>query len=373
MGMIRYKDKVFVLSMSLKNFLFQLVISIQSKCGFKKRKISNPEKPRFLVVSTTGLGDSLWATPAIRLLKQRYPKGHITVFTSPIGNEIFQNNPWIDELLILKRSTFFSCLKLLPICYRKRFEIALMFHASQRAILPLVVLSGPQIVVGTKGINKGLDVLLTRGLDNRHVHEIERRLELVETLEAQSNNKDLELILTKKEHHQADSFLKEKNIASTSCLVGIHPGSKDPFKRWDQRHFISLGRRLVEAKQARILVMGDQKERLLITSITKNIPGAIAVYELPIRLVAALIKRCSLMITNDSGLMHIAYALKIPTFSLFAPTDAKRCGPYHIQHATYIQKNKTCFPCLQKKCRRPFCLEQISLEEAWSDVQRMLI
>jgi ADP-heptose:LPS heptosyltransferase len=83
---------------------------------------------------------------------------------------------------------------------------------------------------------------------------------------------------------------------------------------------------------------------------------------------AALIEKFNFFITNDTGPMHIAFAMKTPTIALFSATDPKRCGPYHAENVSVIYKNPTCIPCIRKRCRVPFCLEQISPEEVWADI-----
>ena len=94
----------------MKNALFKLLLAFRFKKTFRRT-----EQARILVVSTTGLGDSLWGTPAIKALRGKHPKGYIALLTSPIGQQLFKNNPHLDEIVVLKNSTFFSSLKLLPI------------------------------------------------------------------------------------------------------------------------------------------------------------------------------------------------------------------------------------------------------------------
>ena len=78
---------------------------------------------------------------------------------------------------------------------------------------------------------------------------------------------------------------------------------------------------------------------------------------------AALIEKMNIFITNDTGPMHIAFALKTPTVALFSPTDPGICGPYRDEKPIVIEKPKTCTPCIGKKCDQPICMEQITVEE----------
>lgn len=357
--------------MSVKNYL---LIGIARLLSSKKNFPKNAESPRILVVSTTGLGDSLWGTPAIHAIKTAYPKAHLALLTSPIGAELFRNSPYIDEVFTLKNPALPSCIQLFPKLRQKQFDTALIFHLSQRPVLPLVSVCAPSQIIGTRGINKGLDSLLTKALEPKYEHEIERRLALAAAIGAPRQGAQMELFLTFEEKELIQNFLKEKRCENHPLIVGIHPGAKDRFKQWDKRHFIALGKRLAKEKNARLFVTGSLDEKTLADSIANEIPGAESVAgKFPVRLTAALIGRFHLFLTNDTGPMHIAYAMKTPTFSLFAPTDPALCGPYEISHARWIQKPPTCHPCIRKGCRSPFCLEQISEEEAWNKVSELLI
>ncbi len=124
------------------------------------------EEKRFLILSTTGLGDTLWGTPAIRALRKCFPTSYIGVVTSPIGKACLQHNRRIDELFVVKDPVFRHLLSVLSQIEKTEITHVLSFHTSQRPILPLASVLGAAEIVGTHGINKGLDFLLTQSLDN---------------------------------------------------------------------------------------------------------------------------------------------------------------------------------------------------------------
>ncbi len=337
----------------LKNAIIKLLVFLLKP----KKANSSKEGRSFLIVSTTGLGDTLWATPAIASLRAAHPTSKIYVLTSTIGKEVLSHNPHIDEVILLKKSLF-----LLFQLKKKKITDVLIFHASQRMILPFVAILGVERIVGTSGINKGLDSLFTEILDNRHVHEIKRRLEIAGVAHSKAT---LELFLNSQDELEAEAFLVKHLKSASFPLIVIHPGSKDRFKQWPPSHFIALGKLLVQELQAQVLVTGSASEKRLIEEIALQIPGAIRVTDLRVRPFAALLKKVTCMITNDTGPMHIAFAMKTPTIALFSPTDPKLCGPYFAENAVSIFKERTCTPCLRKKCREPFCLLQIGVREVY--------
>lgn len=351
--------------MSWKNYILTRMVRLLSN---KSNAVKNSESPRILIASTTGLGDSLWGTPAIRALKSHFPKSFLGLLTSPIGAALYKNNPYLDEIYTIKKPILLSCGKLLFPLKKKQFEIALIFHFSQRPILPLVSLCSPNQIIGTTQINKGLDKLLTYPLKRKHQHEIKRRLEMVKAIGVPSKGTNMDIFLTKNERETAKNLLNQ-----ASFPIGIHPGAKNRFKQWDPIHFINLGRRLQKEYGATAFITGGYEEKALAQKVASHIPGAYSLAgTLSVRETAALIEIFKVFLTNDTGPMHIAYAMKTPTFSPFAPTDSSLCGPCDIIHSALIQKQPTCSPCLSKKCCKPFCLEQISEAESWARITKLI-
>ena len=111
-------------------------------------------------------------------------------------------------------------------------------------------------------------------------------------------------------------------------LVALHPGAKDLFKQWPPEHFAQLGKQLARQLGCRIFVTGTESEKECVTAIASQIDGAIVVLDLPLRKMAALMGHMHLIITNDTGPMHVAFAMKTPTIALFSPTNPALCGPY---------------------------------------------
>lgn len=340
--------------MSIKNNIIKFLVWIF-------RWLPKFEGDRFLVVSTTGLGDTLWGTPALRALRRAYPKGYIGVLTSRLGKEVLKGNPHVDEFFVVGEPAIFSLLSLFRKIRKRKIGTVFIFHTSQRPILPFCKLIGASQIIGTEGINKGLDFILTKCFENRLVHEIKRRLQIVGV---DSDDFSMELVISKADRELAELLLR--GVPSYIPLVGLHPGAKDRFKQWPPQHFIEVGKRLKDHLGCQIIVTGSSDEKELVGKVVRGIEGAIAISgQLSIHALGALIERLALMISNDTGPMHIAYAMKTAIIGIFTPTDHRLCGPYFALSGIVIQKEKTCRPCLKKKCGDPFCLLQISKEEVF--------
>ena len=312
---------------------------------------------RILIVSTTALGDTLWATPAIENLRRSFPKAYLAVLTAPIGGEVFQSNPHIDQIFILKEPLLPRFFSLWRTLYKEQFDTVLLFHASQRLTLPLCSLLGASRIIGTAGMNKGLDSLLTEPLGSHAQHEIVRRLNIAQSIGAQTPIETLSFFLEPSER------LPPRPQGPS---IALHPGSKDAFKRWPAENFIALGRRLKEAFSCEILITGTREERPLMEQIAQQIPGAlIDASHRSLRQFAALLQQIDLLISNDTGPVHLACALGRPVVAIYSSTDPFLCGPHKAPNATVISRRPTCDPCLKRKCRDPFCFLQIGPEEVF--------
>ncbi len=342
----------------MKNFFIRILISL-----FRPFRKPHSVAERFLIVSTTGLGDTLWATPAIKALRKTHPHAYIAVLTSPIGKEVLAHNPHVDELFLIDRPWW----QLVRALKKKWIGTALVFHTSQRMALPLCYFIGASEIVGTQGLHKGLDFILTKPLEQKPVHEIARRLEIAAQVDAHAPEPLLELFIHPEDQDAAEQFLAKYALPPYIPLIGIHPGAKDMFKQWSPACFIELGKRLTEHLGAQVIITGSASEKALVSEIASRIQGAIPLAgELSLRPLAALIKKMELFIANDTGPMHVAFAMRTPTVALFGPTDPERCGPYLAAPVSVIRKRPSCSPCLRKSCREPFCLLQIGVEEAYN-------
>ncbi len=356
--------------MRLKNFFLKTSVKLHRLISASKR---TERFERFLIVSTTGLGDTLWGTPAIRALRGRFPESYIGILTSPLGEGVLKNNPYLDEIFTIEDPVLPKLFPLYRILKTRVIDTAILFHVSQRPLLPFCHWIGAKEIIGTQGLCKGLDDLLTKATPSRHQHEIERRLDLIAETGAPAQGLTMEIFFQKKEERKVEQFLQKHDVPSYLPLVGLHPGAKDLFKQWFPEGFIRIGKRLAEEKGCQILVTGSGAEKDLVLQIANAIPRAIPIYgQLNIHQLAALQKRMQLLITNDTGPMHLAAAVGTPLLALFGPTDPTLCGPISGSNTEIISIPPSCSPCLKKQCRDPFCLLQINPNEVYRKALSLL-
>lgn len=339
----------------MKNIILKFLVQFAKKIIPLHRERS---ESHFLIISTTGIGDTLWATPALRSLKDTFPKSRVVVVTSPLGREVLECNPYIDELYTIEDPVFFQLFVLYKKLFKYRFATCLFFHTSQRALLPLVSMLGIPCIIGNAGMHKGLDSLLSHSIfSNPNYHEIQRRLDLLKPLGIHQKQNALEIHLSEEDYRLPD-------ILEKGSWIILHPGASHTFKQWSKESYLLLGRNLVSQLNIQIAVTGNARESQLCASIANGISGAISLAGIiTLRTFAAFCSKASLLITNDTGPMHLAFAQKLPTIAIFSPTNPKVCGPCNIDNAYPLYAPQTCFPCLGKRCRDPLCLLQISYRD----------
>jgi len=338
----------------------------------KKFKSDSPKN--CLIISTTGLGDTIWGTPALRTLKERFPGLDVHVLAREGGAEILRGNPFIDKIFTFKKGIL-NIISLLRKLRSRHFDTVIVFHATDRIIWLTAYLTGAGKIIGSRRHSKETDFVITHPVNIPHnTHAIRARHLFVKELGVEAASNKIELFITDNEKKDTDKFFKKLRIGQNSLVIGFQPGAAKPYKRWPEKNFIELGKLLTERwKDVCIIITGGSGERRLSQAIADRIGGISLAGRLNIRETAAVIERCTLFITNDTGPMHIAVALGTPTIALFSATGLENVEPYSsISTFTAISKPKPCKECVSKACTEPVCMEQISPEEVFETVMEQL-
>lgn len=215
-------SNLFFTNSAMKNFFLLLILRLFRL--IRKPHFHHELQKKYLIVSTTALGDTIWATPAIQSLKESDPNCFIAVLTSSIGKEVLADNPLINQIFVLKKSAFLSFITLYSPMKKGYFHTAFIFHASQRSILPFCYFLHIPNIIGNSGMNKGLDLLLSQKIAKTNIHEVSRRLELIRPTSANITPKKLQFFFTEKDQHNMQTLLDKHNINNTTLLIALHPG-----------------------------------------------------------------------------------------------------------------------------------------------------
>jgi len=297
------------------------------------------DRPNFLFVSLSGIGNFIMQSPAFSAVKEQHPKSHITVWvalrnTAPLAKA----NPHIDRVIKapIKRSLLGHLSQIIKF-RRSHFDVGVVLHPGQlwKSALYLQLAGIPQRI-GLRYPHLGnpdssLFLSETHSL-NESLHDTSLNLSLLQTLNIKSHSSppSYHLAIPKQHQNQAQKILYNLSLAPDKVLVGIHPGSASHFqwKRWPLANFTKTCQHLIKKHDAHLLIFGGPSElkpmKDLRNSIGKHHTSLISNKLLTS---AALIGQCHFFLSNDSGLMHIAAALQVPTLGIFGPTSEKRTGP----------------------------------------------
>lgn len=367
--------------LKIRENLLYFVLKIIHKFDKRQRdlKYFNPDEVKnILVVSSTAIGDTLLSTPAIRAVRERYPHAKIIAHFNVKNMELFENNPHIDGIIPYYGGykKFFKTI----LEFRKhKFDLALIFHGNEPQATPMAYLGGAKFIVKVP-VPKKWEFLIsnkTNGFDNPwNHHAIDVRLKAASFVGCKENTKEMILLVDEKERDLIRKLLEERKIKNGKKLIGFQIGATNKFKMWPPEKFIELGKKIIKHyNDIVIIVLGSKQEKKLAKFVTEQIgQNAISLAGLlRLKELKALVEKLHLLITNDTGTMHMAIALKTKTVCLFCPTNAWGVGPIQDMYLhKIIQKDKPCDPCITKKCKNPFCMDLIEVDEVFQAVKESL-
>ncbi|MGB8991449.1 MAG: glycosyltransferase family 9 protein [Desulfobaccales bacterium] len=334
----------------------------------------DPEKVRrVLIISNTALGDTLFSTPAIRALKERYPAWELEVLAHRVFGALLAHNPYVAQIFTYPGRNR-RLLSLVRDLRRRNYNLAIILHGNDPEATLLAYLSGAPYLIGSARSPLSFAYAATVAPTDPHEHAIERRLDYVRLLGADTTDKRMDLFLPPEELERAAAILTTNFGRVPPLLMAFHPTGSDPYKWWPAASFVELGNFLYETYQAPLLIMSGSGDRPQAEAIAAQLAGPALVTggRYPLLTVAALLSHARLLVANDSGPLHLGLALGVPTIGLLGADDPRRVGPYGVDWGMALHKRaEVCEldPCLLKKCPQNKCMEAIEVAEVVKLIQ----
>lgn len=293
-----------------------------------------PKPPgKVVLVRASRIGDFLCATPAFRAFRAALPAAEITLIALPFVRELAERLPALDRFVPFPgfpgiAEQFFeprSATAFFQEVQRQHVGLAVQLHGSGVYANPFTLLLGAAVTAGFVRPGDGAGRLDAATPLPDSGHEIERVLALPRFLGLPDQGLTVDLPLLPEDHAHAATLLE----GADPPFFALHPAAREAAKRWPAERFVSLGQSLLSMWGGTVLVVGSSDERDQAEPIASRIgPDARSLAgrtSLPV--LGAILARCNLLVSNDSGPAHIAYALDVPTVTLFGPTDPDRWGP----------------------------------------------
>jgi len=314
---------------------------------------------RILVVLPNWFGETLFTTPFFRALRQRRPHAFIAALGWPRCHDVLRHNPRINELLAYDERGAHRGLggwwRLITTLRRHHFETAVILRRSLSRTVLLCLAGIPQRI-GFANAKSGWLLTEAVPLPLAPQHKALSYLSLLaafpSTTDAAHGNgigqetHRCEYVVTDAERQQARQWLAAEGIASPRPLVILHPGANWPHKRWAPASFAAAGDQLAQAHAARIVITGGPEDVALADSVRRQMrhPAMVLAGRTTFRQLAACLSYAQLVISNDTGVLHLAAALARPIVALYGPTSPTLTGPLGDRRTTTVLHHPDCCP-----------------------------
>ena len=329
---------------------------------------------RILVIEMLKGGDLLVATPAIRALKEKWKKADVDVLVLPETKELLKNNPHV------KQTIPYSSFKETKEKIRKeKYDLAIMLHPGSWKISWLLFIARAKYRVGCakSGITYGKGIFLNKKLEPNNVwqHKIEDNLDVIRSIGVDTKSKSIELPIDKAAKRKIDRVCKKYG----KKLIGIHAPSLHKSQQWIPARFAEVADRLAQKYKTHIFFTGTKKDVSYVESIISqtqhkqkmvNLAGKTNMQEY-----IAIINKFDLLISIDTGAVHVASATQTPIVALFGPTIPLFWGPSYKKSSVIWKEKEACVGCRKYTCvfNKDFeCMKSITVNDVIKQAAMLL-
>jgi heptosyltransferase-1 len=347
---------------------------------------------RILIVKLSAIGDVVQTLPMVEALKERYPQAHIDWLVEEEASDLLIGHPALKRVIVSRRKSWQKRLflkgqfwitlreigKFIRDLRSLKYDWVIDNHGIFKSGL-LVILSRGRRKIGFRaspGIADEGNYLCTRERYkplNIERHALERYLDLIAQVGVPVSKPTLHFVVPADSRRKAEKLLQQHGFCA-GPLVVIHPMAKWATKQWPLENFARLADALVQ-KGASVVFTGSLDDREPVREILRWVPTSGKVLNLvgetTLRELAGLFSLSDLVLTPDTGPMHVAAAVQAPLIALFGPTAPWRTGPYGNDHVI-LRRSLACSPCFKKKCATIECLHTLSVAEVMKAAEEKL-
>ncbi len=333
---------------------------------------------RTVIFNAHWLGDVLFSTPAIRAIKKHNPYSFIACIVPERCAPVLRNNPHIDEVIVFPdKVPFLGFWNYWVLAYRlkvRAFDTAIFFQrSSTKTFVARLAGIRRRIGYGRKGKLRSL----TSGVPSLETtrHRTDHFLGLLEPLGVSPDGREPDFIPSVESEAGWERIKRVHNLEAGRYIV-IHAGGNWDLKRWPSGHFVKLIGFFLAKTSQKIVLCGTQGEKSLISAIASSftpdrvvsLAGETSLDEL-----ALLLKDAALLVSNDSGPIHLGASQKVSILGLYGPTRPELTGPITRGLSKILHTDTGCeLPCYYRSCNGRVCLEWLSPEEVFREATALL-
>lgn len=303
---------------------------------------------KILIIRLGSLGDLVLTTPVIAALKQRHPDASLDFLVKKGYHELLIGNPHLRRIIPFdgsKQKGLRGLIELAGELRREGYTHIIDLHGNLRSrVISALIFGSKRYRYDKQAIRRRL---LLWGLKVKTRHTVDAYLTALAPLSVVAGFKPATAIyLSDDEEKSAADFLEKHGISQGSTIIGINPGARWETKRWPEEGFIDIGKMAVRELGSKVVLFGGPDEVELSERISKEIgKDALSIAgKVELRGAAALMKMCSVFVTNDSGPMHMAVAVGAPVVAMFGPT-VQGFGFSPLGNSVVVERELNCRPC----------------------------
>jgi 3-deoxy-D-manno-octulosonic-acid transferase/heptosyltransferase-1 len=340
-----------------------------------------------LIIKLSAIGDVVHTLPLLEVLRKNFPEARLDWVVEEESSQIVDAHKGIDSVIISRRKSwqkrllsgperaaaFKEIVQFLKELRLKQYDLVIDLQGLFKSAILTGLSRGKRKIGGSWG-REGSRLFLTERpfFVNADKHAVDKYLKVAEYLGCEKDSWKGHIPIRESDKSSIDKVLGDKGTKDQK-LVAINPFAKWTTKLWESERFAALAERLQKELACNIIFTGSGQDRTSIDKITEtmqdkplNLAGQTSLKEL-----AYLYSKCLLLVTTDTGPMHIAAAMGCPVVALFGPTAPWRTGPYGKGH-TVIRDEIECSPCFNKKCDHVNCMRNITVDKVFEKVREQI-
>lgn len=308
--------------------------------------IDKPRIQRILVIKPRAIGDVLLSTPVLPNLRREFPSAQMDFLVESFASPVLDGNPFIDRIVTYDTRVD-SSISIISRVRKNHYDLVIDLFANPRTAI-IVLLSGARYRVGFPFKWRRVAYNIIVRPRSGQVHNVEFNLDALRRLGIDVASTAPSFDLDDASREFARTFVEENNLTAGSFLA-INIGGGWEIKRWPIDKFIELSSMIDTRLHRRVVVLYGPSEEAGAAKIARS-SSAVLAPRTSLKQMGAILSLSKLMITNDSGPMHIAAALGVPTLAIFGPTSPHLQGPYGNISEIVRNERLDCLECNLTKC-----------------------
>ncbi|MEW4567096.1 glycosyltransferase family 9 protein [Tautonia sp. JC769] len=333
---------------------------------------------RVCLIKPSALGDVIHALPVLATLRERWPSAHFSWVINQGLVDLVRGHPALDDVIPFDRSRAgfgprgLALTSRFVVDLRRRgFDLAIDLQGLLRSGLMTFATAAP-VRIGRADAREGASLFYTHRVSSDASHAVDRLLAIPKALGARDGSPRFDLAIDDEDRQWATSAL----AGLPRPFLVLNPGARWLTKRWPPGHYAEVARRAVGRFGAGLIVVGAAEDRPLAAAIRRELdPLGLPIRDLTgqtsLMRLAAIMERSDLVLSNDTGPLHLAVASGARVIAIFTCTDPDKTGPYGAR-ARVVRTGVWCAASCVRRCDRMECMDELSPDRVWSVVARTL-